>query len=61
MVAARFPRGFEKSDWPTPIQTSYFIGPYYITAVARWLLRLENTFDFAGGRGGGGGVLTSLF
>ena len=33
MVAPRFPRGFEKSDWPTPIQTSYFIGPYYITAV----------------------------
>ena len=24
-----------------------------ITAVARWLFRCENTFDFAGGRGGG--------
>ena len=33
MVAPQFPRGFEKSDWPTSIQTSYFIGPYYITAV----------------------------
>ena len=28
MVAPESPRGFEKSDWPTPIQTSYFIGPY---------------------------------
>ena len=28
MVAPQSPRGFEKSDWPTPIQTSYFIGPY---------------------------------
>ena len=26
-----------------------------ITAVAWWLFRRENTFDFAGGRGGGGG------
>ena len=33
MVAPQFPRGFEKSDWPTSIQTSYFIGPYYIKAV----------------------------
>ena len=80
--------------WPTPIQTSYFIGPcnlHYllfsgigallchhphcfpsqsqtlfgmgagwppITAIARWLFQCKNTFDFAGGRGGG---LTSLF
>ena len=28
MVAPQSPRGFEKSDRPTPIQTSYFIGPY---------------------------------
>ena len=34
-----------------------------ITAVARWLFRRQNTFDFAGGRGkeGGRGGLTSLF
>ena len=29
MVAPQSPRGCEKiTDWPTPIQTSYFIGPY---------------------------------
>ena len=27
MVAPQSPRGFEKSDWPTPIQPSYLIGP----------------------------------
>ena len=90
MVAPRPPRGCEKiTIWPTPIQTSYFIGPcnlHYllfsgievllchhphcfpsqsqtllgmgtgrppITAVARWLFRREDTFDFAEGRGGG--------
>ena len=91
MVAAWSPRGCEKiTDWPTPIQTSHFIGPYNlhyllfsgigallchhpycfcsqsqtlfgigagrpkITAVTRCLFRRENTFDFTGGRGGGG-------
>ena len=92
MVAPWSPRGCEKiTDWPTPIQTSYFIGPYNlhyllfsgiaallchhpycfcsqsqtlfgigagrpkITSVTRCLFRLENTFDFTGGRSGGGG------
>ena len=95
MVASQSPCGCEKiTNWPTPIQTSCFIGPYNlhyllfsgigtllchhpyyfcsqssqtlfgigagqpkITAVVRCLFQHENTFDFAGGRGGeGGGV-----
>ena len=95
MVAPQSPCGCEKiTNWPTPIQTSCFIGPYNlhyllfsgigtllchhpyyfcsqssqtlfgigagqpkITAVPRCLFPDENTFDFAGGRGGeGGGV-----
>ena len=46
--------------FPSQSQTLFGMGAGRppITAIARWLFRRDNTFDFAGGRGGG---LTSLF